>query len=85
MFNDILSLNPKTDSQEKTRLIKSWVKIHWQLPDSTSILVSELQCGEQDCPDVETVIAILSGEEKKIKINKPLSSISEEDILFAKP
>lgn len=85
MFDD---LSPKTGASDSDKPgsspahIKRWAKQHWQLPEDTALLVSELQCGEADCPDVETVIAVLSGaaKDKKVKLSKPLRAVCEADI-----
>ena len=39
-------------------------------------MVSELRCHDEDCPDVETVIALMAGygEPVKVKIGKPMGS-----------
>ena len=85
MFDDLSNENkaPKRGaSGTSSSLIKSWAMQHWQLPEHTTLFVSELQCGESDCPDVETVIAILSvaGTDKTVKLKKPIYSIQEADI-----
>ena len=86
MFDDLLNtsppLSPPFSSKTKTREIKEWVRRYFALKDDVTIMVSELQCGETDCPDVETVIALLGGDRdgKKIKINKSIADIGKEDI-----
>lgn len=74
---------PKSNaSGTSSAQIKSWAKEYWRLPEDTTLLVSELQCGETDCPDIETVIAVLAvaGTDKTVKLNKPIHAISEADI-----
>lgn len=82
MFEDLNNSKPYNSQGTSSALIKRWAIEHWQLPEDTTLLVSELQCGEKDCPDIETVIAILStaNTDKTVKINKPIYSISESDI-----
>jgi len=65
-------------------LIKDWVRDIKSLTPDTTITVSELHCGENDCPDLETVIGILEGPGKneKFKIMKPVDSITKNDLLF---
>ena len=40
--------------------VKRWAAEVFRLPESASVLVTELRCGEPGCPPLETVIAILS-------------------------
>lgn len=85
MFDDLLgdSSNAKRSRGDgSTAAIKIWAKKHWNLPEDTTLLVSELQCGEADCADIETVIAVLSidGADKTVKLSKPIYAISEADI-----
>ena len=81
MFDDLLN-SPSASSKGKTRKIKQWVREHFALADDITVMVSELQCGETDCPDVETIIAILDGDKigQKIKINQSIAELSKEDI-----
>ena len=85
MFDDLT--NKKSGQQinhagTTSSLIKAWAIKHWNLPEDATLLVSELQCGETDCPDIETVIAILAvaNTDKTVKLNKPIYSIQEADI-----
>ena len=85
MFDDLLGdsvHSPRKRGDGSTAAIKAWAKKHWNLPEDTTLLVSELQCGETDCPDIETVIAVLSvdGADKTVKLDKPIYAISESDI-----
>ena len=85
MLDDLLN-SPSPSSQGKTRQIKKWVRQHLALSDDITVMVSELHCGETDCPDIETMIAILSGDKtgQKIKIDKSISELSESDIVDLK-
>ncbi len=85
MFDDLTGkkTKPKKNlSGTTTTLIKAWAIKHWRLPGDTTLLVSELQCGEAGCADIETVIAILTVEDtdKTVKLNKPIYSVQESDI-----
>ncbi len=84
MFDDLFKGAKPEPKQigSSTALIKSWALKHWKLPEDTTLLVSELQCGESDCPDIETVIAILAvaGTDKTVKLDKPIYEIKESDI-----
>ena len=43
-----LSTRPKTD----TKRIKKLVRDAWTVPEEVVIMVSELRCHDEDCPDV---------------------------------
>ena len=63
--------------------IQSTGQQYLSLPeDTTTVMVSELRCGETDCPDIETVVAILTAAQtsQKITINKSIAELSEADI-----
>ncbi|MFN6203436.1 MAG: hypothetical protein ACK562_04195 [Acidobacteriota bacterium] len=63
-------------------LIRGWVKTHFRLPAETTILITQLQCSEEGCPPIETVIAILDqpGQPRQYKIHKPLAGVTDEDV-----
>ncbi|MBA2613072.1 MAG: hypothetical protein H0U95_13970 [Bacteroidetes bacterium] len=71
-----------SDSKEISIKIKQWVKTYFRLPDEGCVvMVSELTCADEGCPDIETVISILMKPEAKIlKINKPTALIRIHDI-----
>ena len=85
MFDDLLGNGDsfkQTGGTVSTATIKAWAFKHWNLPSDATLLVSELQCGETDCPDMETIIAILSvaDADKTVKFNKSIHEIKESDI-----
>ena len=48
--------------------IKNWVRENFDLTEYESVLVTELQCHEEGCPPIETVIVVLreeTGKEQK--------------------
>ena len=67
--------------KNSTAAIKKWVKEKLQLSDDITIMVTEINCWEPNCPDKETVIAILQeGNNKKVSIKKPLLFVRKWDI-----
>ena len=50
--------------------------------DGVTILVTELQCAEEGCPPIETVIAVLGspGNSRQFKIHKPITEVTEQDV-----
>ena len=86
MLNDILGLSTKPKG-EQTKRIKDMVRKAWSVPENVIIMVSELRCHEEGCPDVETVIAVMSdgAEPEKVKIYKPMAELNLEEIKSHKP
>ena len=68
---------------EVTSRIKEWVREVMGLSDDVVVMVSELRCAEDDCPDVETVIAVLGepGKARKHKLLKPASEVTRDDVI----
>ncbi|QPJ62505.1 MAG: hypothetical protein G3M70_11745 [Candidatus Nitronauta litoralis] len=62
--------------------IKNWVREVFKLNENESILVTELQCHEEGCPPIETVIVILREGTKKeqYKFHRRINEINFEDI-----
>ena len=85
-MEDILGLStrPKNDD---TKRIKKLVRDAWTVPEEVVIMVSELRCHDEDCPDVETVIALMAGpgEPVKVKIGKPMGELNFEMIASHRP
>lgn len=67
--------------KNSTALVKQWVMKKLSLSAETTIMVTEINCTEPNCPDKETVIAILEqGNTQKFSIRKPLIYIRKWDI-----
>ena len=67
--------------QNSTIAIKKWVKEKLQLTDDVTIMVTEINCWEINCPDKETKIAILQeGNNQQFSIKKPLLYVRKWDI-----
>jgi hypothetical protein len=62
--------------------IKAWVRAHWDLPEETTVMVTELECREPGCPPIETVIAVLEGPGKtrQYKIHKTAAEVIRQDV-----
>ena len=81
-----MTINPfGTKSQvdpAQTARIKDWVKETFTLSDEVAVLVTELQCTEDGCPPLETVIAILAtpGSPRPFKLHKAVAEVTAQDI-----
>ena len=70
-----------------TQRVKELVRTTWGLDNNVVIMVSELKCHEDGCPDVETVIALMpEGQNpRKIKIERPIAVVDPLMIEKNKP
>jgi hypothetical protein len=86
MLNDILGLSTKPAGGH-TKRIKDMVREAWSIPENVIIMVSELRCHEEGCPDVETVIALMhdGAAPEKVKIYKPMAELNLEEIKSHRP
>lgn len=67
--------------KNSTAAIKKWVKEILMLDDAVTIMVTEVNCIEPNCPDKETVIGIMQqGNNQKFSIRKPLLYVRQWDI-----
>jgi hypothetical protein len=70
-----------SDRAARTRALKDLVRSQFKLGDDDGVFVAEIACGETDCPDVETVIAIfISGQRREFKVRKPIGAITAQDL-----
>lgn len=68
----------------QTRALKDLVRKHLGLDVGTPVFIAEITCGETDCPDAETVIAILDGGvRQEFRVLKSMSAITGADIAKA--
>ena len=70
---------------ERVATLKQWVESALALPDSATVMVTELACTEPGCPPLETVIAILEhdGAESRRRqhtFHKALGDVSQADV-----
>lgn len=64
--------------------IKAWAREMLGLGDDVTVTVMQLNCAEEDCPDVETVVGVLErGNQRKFKVFKPLAEVTREDVAAA--
>lgn len=73
---------PKADPVALER-IKSWMRDVLGLPDAAVVMVTELRCAEDGCPDVETVIAVMGepGKARNHKLPKAAADVTHSDVL----
>lgn len=81
MFN-LYNSGPKSDPVVLDR-IKRWMRDALGLPDDAVVMVTELRCAEDGCPDVETVVAVMgeSGQARNHKLPKAAADVAHFDVL----
>ncbi|MEY4167579.1 MAG: hypothetical protein RIR52_1403 [Acidobacteriota bacterium] len=74
--------SPRPDPQ-RTAEIRRWTAEVFNLTEGTKVLVAELQCMDEECPPIETVIAVLDtpGSARQYKIHKPVMDIEYADVI----
>ncbi|MAO55340.1 MAG: hypothetical protein CMM61_06560 [Rhodospirillaceae bacterium] len=80
-MDDILGLSRAKPDGSAAR-IKDMMRERLGIGEETTLMVSELHCHEDGCPDVETVIAVMNADRDKMtwKIAKPMTEVGEGDI-----
>ena len=79
------SVDETVSLPEMAAAIKFWTRQTLTLTEEQIVSVSEFNCGKPTCPNLHTVIMVMSqeGPAQKIVINKPLADIHEFDVLDA--
>jgi hypothetical protein len=77
----LLSDRPRRDPQQ-VAAIKRWAVELLGIPADSSLLVTELECHEEGCPPLETVVAVLAEGEppRQWKLHKPVAEVTREDL-----
>lgn len=69
------------DRPAATRAVKDLVRKAFATSPDASVFVAEISCGEIDCPDTETLIALhLDGKRIEFRFAKPVAEITGADI-----
>lgn len=77
---DFFETKPRPARGQSAR-IKQWMTDYGTVPESATIMVTELACREPGCPPLETVVAVLEGGHQwKTTLHKAIDEVSEEDV-----
>jgi hypothetical protein len=81
-FVNPLSRRPKAGYPDAVAQIQTATRALFGLTDDVVVLVTEINCCEAGCPDVETVVAVLRAGEKPCtaKFRKPLRDVTEHNL-----
>ena len=77
---NLFTSSKKNKDRQKLQQIKAWIAGCFQLELETPISINQLQCHEPGCPDVETIIALMTSPPQKYKVSKSIAEITEQDI-----
>jgi hypothetical protein len=81
-FVNPLSRRPKAGYPDAVARLQTATRALFGLSDDVVVLVTEINCREAGCPDVETVVAVLRAGEKPCtaKFRKPLRDVTEDNL-----
>lgn len=85
-LGDLFNMFSVGDATAKaTRRIREWARTALHATPNDVITVSELRCGETDCPDLETLVILTpeAGPRRLLKIAKPATTVTETDLYTA--
>ena len=75
---------PKADRSAATRALKDLVRKAFDLEPEAPVFVAEVACGEIDCPDTETVVAIYRGEQRfEYRFATAIADVTGADLVKA--
>lgn len=79
MFNLFASKPPRGPAV--TARLKAWVGDLTGLGDGATIMVAELRCHDLGCPDLETVITVVTPDQRRfvLRFPKPVAEIGLDD------
>lgn len=62
--------------------VKRWTMDRFDLPESATVLVAEIECQVPGCPPIETVIAFWGADDTRyrFKVFKPLNQVGLDDV-----
>ena len=79
----LINTSPRRPNRERVRYIKEALRTALNLPDDTTVTVTELACLEEGCAPIETVVALLRPDAPPLqhKLHKPTDAIDAEDLV----
>jgi len=65
----------------QTHALKDLVRKQFDLPATEPVFIAEISCGEAECPDLETVVALfIDGKRQEFRLPKAVERITGADI-----
>lgn len=77
-----MSLGRPKRSPDQIAALKAWATELLPIPSDATLTIAELECHEEGCPPIETVIAALlqGAAPRQWKLHKPLPEVTRDDI-----
>mmetsp|Transcript_14740 Transcript_14740/g.43252 ORF Transcript_14740/g.43252 Transcript_14740/m.43252 type:complete len:103 (-) Transcript_14740:196-504(-) len=74
----------KTKTVDKSQIARVRDLVEALLPpefDDVAVMVNQIECKEEGCPPIETIISLLvERNPKKFKVFKPVAEVTDEDV-----
>jgi hypothetical protein len=83
-MGDVMLLFGNSEKRDPVQVaqIRAWVAELLPVPEDAFVMVKQMECPEEGCPPVETIIAILCNHTgpKQWKLPKPMRVVTRGDI-----
>ena len=81
----LINTSKRRPNRERVRQIKAALTAALDLSEDATIMVTELECREEGCPPVETVLALLRPDSLTVqyKVHKSTVELDEKDLVHA--
>ena len=81
----LINTSKRRPNRERVRQIKAALTAALDLSEDATIMVTELECLEEGCPPVETVIALLRSDSPTVqyKVHKSTDELDDNDLVHA--
>ena len=62
--------------------VQAWTRARFALEECATVMVSEIECRQPDCPPLETVVAFWDGDNgrRHFKVFKPMAEVVAGDL-----
>jgi hypothetical protein len=67
-------------TSQQIKQVKKWIYEYFEIDRDISISLSQLQCKEENCSPIETVISVMTNPLQQYKIHKKITDIESTDI-----
>mmetsp|Transcript_22718 Transcript_22718/g.77291 ORF Transcript_22718/g.77291 Transcript_22718/m.77291 type:complete len:103 (-) Transcript_22718:938-1246(-) len=73
---------PSKASKEDVARVKEWIRNTVTVQEGATVMVTELQCKQQDCPPFETIMVLIDKEtgNQKRRLHKRICEITEIEV-----
>ena len=68
------------DNKLITQKVGEWTRAKFSLGNEINLTISEVGCGDTNCPCIQTLITLDTNPQKMLHIGKPLTYVRKWDI-----